>query len=125
MYLLHTVLITVHCNCLKLLLNWVQELRRRQNYPRNPADQSRWESVSELLKNVSICALPCAKLRAIADAAAEICRLYQERTGNGADEGGESKLLGGDEFLPLFIFYVIQADMDRPCALCKSYACWL
>ena len=26
--------------------------------------------------------------------------------------------LGADDFLPIFIYCVIQADMERPCALC-------
>ena len=56
--------------------------------------------------------LPCAKLRAIVDAAREISRLYQH-------EHGEDHLLGADDFLPIFIFCVVRAEMERPCALCK------
>jgi len=26
--------------------------------------------------------------------------------------------LGADDFLPIFIFCVVQAEMERPCALC-------
>ena len=46
--------------------------------------------------------LPCVKLRAIVDAAQELSRHYES----------------ADEFLPLFIYCVIQADLERPCALC-------
>jgi hypothetical protein len=56
--------------------------------------------------------LPCLKLRAIVEAAREISRLY-------ASEHGERKLLGADDFLPIFIFCVVRAEMERPCALCK------
>ena len=103
--------------------------------------------------------LPCAKLRAIVEAAREISRLYEEEqkerhqqqrvevdnhsggdmnkevfetaaegnhrltrelTGE-ADNGNESakEHLGADDFLPIFIFCVVQAQMERPCALCK------
>jgi hypothetical protein len=55
--------------------------------------------------------LPCAKLRAIVDAAREISRLHQQ-------EHGKDLLLGADDFLPIFIFCVVRAEMERPCALC-------
>ena len=102
--------------------------------------------------------LPCAKLRAIVEAAREISRLYQEeqserqrqlrqsqqhdaprvdedseedskgshgsatRQPSGAAEGGDDSTqehLSADDFLPIFIFCVVQAQMERPCALCK------
>ena len=71
-----------------------------------------------------MCALPCAKLRAIVDAASEISRLHQAQS-NTESEGkvtstskGGSKLLSADDFLPIFIYCVIRAEMERPCALC-------
>ncbi len=56
--------------------------------------------------------LPCVKLRAIVDAAREISRLHES-------EHGGQELLGADEFLPIFIFCVVRAEMERPCALSK------
>jgi hypothetical protein len=63
-----------------------------------------------LKRGVGMSTLPCVKLRAIVDAAREISHLYQH-------EHGED-LVGADDFLPIFIFCVIRADMERPCALC-------
>ena len=57
--------------------------------------------------------LPCVKLRAIVDAAREISQLH-EAEHNGTEH------LGADEFLPIFIFCVVRAEMERPCALSKS-----
>lgn len=55
--------------------------------------------------------LPCAKLRAIVDASREISRLHvQEHEGK--------DLIGADNFLPVFIFCVVKANLERPCALC-------
>lgn len=63
--------------------------------------------------------LPCAKLRAIVDAAREISLLHHQ-------EQEEDKPLGADDFLPIFIFCVVRADMERPCALCKYISClWM
>ena len=31
----------------------------------------------------------------------------------------EEEHLGADDFLPIFIFAVVRAQMERPCALCK------
>lgn len=67
--------------------------------------------------------LPCAKLRAIVDAAKEIAFVYSQEQNdqpNNADENGQKKTLGADDFLPIFIYSVVRANMERPCALCKS-----
>ena len=71
------------------------------------------QSVADILKQgVGNSTLPCAKLRAIVDAAREISELHvQEHNGN--DLTG-----GADDFLPVFIFCVVQANLERPCALC-------
>ena len=109
---------------------------------------SNWQSVATILKHgVGMSTLPCVKLRAIVDAAREISRLYNEEHGNSGrklkndfeksvenreeekemqerqrqrqqEEVGEEHL-GADDFLPIFIFCVVRADMERPCALCK------
>jgi hypothetical protein len=34
-------------------------------------------------------------------------------------EHGEGQMLGADDFLPIFIYSVVRAEMERPCALCK------
>ena len=56
--------------------------------------------------------LPCVKLQAIVEAAREISLLHDR-------EHGEDVILGADDFLPIFIFCVVRAEMERPCALCK------
>ena len=56
--------------------------------------------------------LPCVKLRAIVEAAREISRLYER-------EHGDGQILGADDFLPIFIYSVARAEMERPCALCE------
>ena len=107
-----------------------QELRKRpQIYFRIQLEQeglSKWDPVSDLLKNVSLSTLPSAKLRAIVDAASELYRLYRIENSEGSADSlvtpnlVESKDLGADDFLPIFIFCVMRAEMERPCALCKS-----
>jgi hypothetical protein len=83
------------------------------NRPQSRIPQTRIspESVALILKRgVGKSTFPCAKLRAIVDAAREISRLYtQEHDGKG--------VVGADEFLPVFIFCVVKANIDRPCAL--------
>ena len=75
---------------------------------------SHWQSVARILKQgVGMSTLPCVKLRAIVDAAREISQLHES-------EHNGLKLLGADEFLPIFIFCVVRAEMERPCALSKS-----
>lgn len=79
-----------------------------------------WESVAKILKEgVGLSSLPCIKLRAIVDAASEINRIFENLKG-----GEENKEIdgydhiGADEFLPVFIYCVVKAEMERPCALC-------
>ena len=79
---------------------------------------SHWQSVAQILKQgVGMSTLPSVKLRAIVDAAKEISHLHKQ-------EHGEEALLGADEFLPIFIFCVVRAEMERPCALCKLWCIW-
>jgi hypothetical protein len=110
----------------------IKELRKRpQGFFRIPEDKmspSNWSSVSTILKEgVGMSTLPCAKLRAIVEAAREISRLYsteheedvaEDAVHGSAERADDYKLLSADDFLPIFIFCVIQAEMDRPCALC-------
>jgi hypothetical protein len=109
----------------------IKELRKRpQGFFRIPEDKmspSHWSSVSTILKEgVGMSTLPCAKLRAIVEAAREISRLYalehddvaEDAVHGSSERDDDYKHLGADDFLPIFIFCVIQAEMDRPCALC-------
>jgi hypothetical protein len=109
----------------------IKELRRRPRplqMSKGPIDQRGpdcWSTVSSILsEKVGRSTLPCVKLRAIVDAAREITRLYAlDRAAQGPDAGSEapardSLLLGADLFLPIFIYCVVQAEIERPCALC-------
>lgn len=96
-----------------------QELRKRPQsmfrIPRDKISPSQWQSVAMILKRgVGMSTLPCSKLRAIVDAATEISRLHEQ-------EHGDMLSGGADAFLPIFIFCVVRADMERPCALCKFF----
>eukprot|EP00535_Pseudo-nitzschia_heimii_P003921 CAMPEP_0197178146 /NCGR_PEP_ID=MMETSP1423-20130617/3518_1 /TAXON_ID=476441 /ORGANISM="Pseudo-nitzschia heimii, Strain UNC1101" /LENGTH=1195 /DNA_ID=CAMNT_0042627829 /DNA_START=187 /DNA_END=3774 /DNA_ORIENTATION=- len=91
----------------------IKELRKRPQgmFRIEKKSPSHWQSVARILKQgVGMSTLPCVKLRAIVDAAREISRL-NESEHNGLE------LLGADEFLPVFIFCVIRAELERPCAL--------
>jgi len=97
----------------------IKELRKRsQNFFRLPSDRStdEWMAASNILKKgVGQSTLPCVKLRAIVDAAQEISRIFARKR-VAAECNGSS--FGADQFLPIFIFCVVQAEIDRPCALC-------
>ena len=115
------------------------ELQKRpQSYFKihpNHYSPSEWHSVSEILRiGVGRSTLPCVKLRAIVDAATTIPWLYSEEhfpsapTHSPSDDYEEKKtvhgrrskeLLGADDFLPIFIFCIVRAKIERPCALCK------
>jgi hypothetical protein len=95
-----------------------QELRKRPQHlfriPEKNISPSDWQSVAQILKDgVEMSTLPCVKLHAIVEAAREISLLHER-------EHGQDVILGADDFLPIFIFSVVRADMERPCALCKS-----
>lgn len=102
----------------------MNELRRRpQSMLRIPADKvspSGWSSVSTILnEGVGMSTLPCAKLRAIVDSAKEIARVYAvEKLRDGESTAEAKDEFGADDFLPIFIYCVVQAEMERPCALC-------
>ena len=98
----------------------MNELRQRpqanMRIPRDQQSPSGWASASRILnEGVGMSTLPCAKLRAIVDSATEISRLYVQEKHVG--EGSQQEL-GADDFLPIFIYCVVQAEMERPCALC-------
>jgi len=91
----------------------IKELRKRPQdmFRIDTISPSHWQSVSNILKQgVGMSTLPCVKLRAIVDAAREISQLHRK-------EHSDEKLLGADEFLPIFIFCVVRAEMEHPCAL--------
>ena len=94
----------------------IKELRKRPQglfrIPENHTSPSQWNSVARILKQgVGLSTLPSVKLRAIVEASREISRLHEREHGDGV-------VLGADDFLPIFIFCVVQAEMERPCALC-------
>jgi hypothetical protein len=84
------------------------------------SNASQWESVAAILKEgVGLSTLPCVKLRAIVDAASEINRIFARKMqvhGRQLEKG--EAYMGADEFLPIFIYCVVKAEMERPCALC-------
>ena len=92
----------------------IQELRKKPpSFFRIPHDmQYDWSAASTILsKGVGLSTLPTVKLRAIVAAAREIFRVSAE--GNNCRQ----QTLGADDFLPIFIFCVVHADLERPCAL--------
>ena len=97
----------------------IKELRKRpQNFFRLPSARptDEWMAASNILKEgVGQSTLPCVKLRAIVDAAQEISRIFAKKRTTAQGSGGS---FGADQFLPIFIFCVVQAEIDRPCALC-------
>lgn len=85
---------------------------------------SKWDSVSQMLKNVSISTTPSMKLKAIVGAASELYRIQNSDAGAADCPAKANQLvpkdLGADDFLTIFIFCVMRAEMERPSALCKS-----
>jgi hypothetical protein len=96
-----------------------------------------WSTVCAILSDgVGLSTLPCVKLRAIVEAAKEIFRIFSTKqqnlsSGNSSinnkNKVGHSACnfadtsshpLGADDFLPIFIYCVVQAEIERPCALC-------
>jgi hypothetical protein len=107
----------------------MKELRRRpltffrmQNIEQNYD----WSAVTTILnEGVGLSTLPCMKLNAIVDAAREIFRIIQQANDVKCrmDDDQQQKIdttrpLGADDFLPIFIYCVVHAEMERPCALC-------
>ena len=100
------------------------------NIPDSEQSITEWRSVSTILSDgVGRSTLPCAKLRAIVDAAKEITYVYaheHENPGRATEKNEGDNLqkaaLGADDFLPIFIYSVVRAGMERPCALCKSWS---
>lgn len=102
----------------------IKELRKRpQRFFRLPSTipMDEWMKASAILKEgVGQSTLPCVKLRAIVDAAQEISQIFErERPSNSGEKSSPTRgHLGADLFLPIFIFCVVQAEIDRPSALC-------
>ena len=72
---------------------------------------SNWQSVISILnKDVGQSTLPCVKLQAIVNAGKEIGRLSSVEFPN-------ANPLGADDFLPIFIYCVNRAEIERPYAL--------
>lgn len=80
-----------------------------------------WSSVSQILyEGVGQSTLPCLKLRAVVDAAREVFRIFshEQQKSNRYGKTTNVQMLGADDFLPIFIYCVVQAEIERPCALC-------
>ena len=95
--------------------------------PKEHRSRSDWKSVSNILREgVGRSTLPCVKLRAVVDAAKEISSLdSEERTDfpestffDSAPVPAETRALGADDFLPIFIYCFVRAGIERPSALC-------
>ena len=84
-----------------------------------------------LKEGVGSSTLPITKLNAIVHAAKEIALLHEREHKDDsvcADENGDDQTkskdfvdyssLGADDFLPIFIYCIVQAEIERPCALC-------
>lgn len=101
----------------------VNELRKRPQamfrIPKEKQSPSEWRSVSCILnEGAQQSTLPCGKLRSIVHAAKEISRIYaEEHRSNKVANGEDSSPLGADDFLPIFIYCVVKAGVERPCAL--------
>ena len=111
---------------LKHKMNSLQR-RPQSHFDLQQESLSGWESVIHILREgVGRSSLPCKKLRAIVDAAKEIYRLHEEEQlmSLSRNEGSSESLdrsidkLGADDFLPMFVYCIIMADLERPCALC-------
>jgi len=112
----------------------INELAKRPAYffgvPSMPNGSETWLSAAKILKenakilkeNVERSTLPCAKLRAIVQAAREIARICSEHKEVVSDLSDsprqELRQLGADQFLPILIYCVVVANIERPCALC-------
>ena len=101
----------------------IKELRRRPEsfFHLSESDMTRLEPVAEILRGgVGQSTLPCVKLRAIVDAASEISKIFAKGRNDcpGGNNGNGTIYMGADDFLPVFIYCVVKADMQRPCALC-------
>lgn len=84
----------------------------------NPGNQSPsgWSSVIQILRDgVGRNTLPCNKLKAIVNAGKQIGRLLMDEH---PSVGEQQSTLGADDFLPIFMYCVVNAELDRPCALC-------
>jgi Vacuolar sorting protein 9 (VPS9) domain len=67
-------------------------------------------AIDTLAQGVGQSTLPCVKLKAIVATAREIFRVLELKSTSCAS-------LGADDFLPIFIYCVVHAKLERPCAL--------
>ena len=73
-----------------------------------------WIEARKILRNGTRKTLPCDKLRAIVECAREINRNHEETVDN---NNKPNSSLSADELVPIFIFVVVNADIERPCSL--------
>ena len=85
-----------------------QSFFKIKNHHQSP---SQWKPAIEILTSgVGQSTLPCNKLQAIVSSGKEIGKLTKEVSSN-------NEPVGADDFLPIFIYCVVQAEIERPCAL--------
>lgn len=75
--------------------------------PLNHISPSSWESAIYQLSNIGSYTLPCDKLDALLAAAKEIPSLYV------SEHPGTSSHLGADDFLPIFIYVLVNSDIPN------------
>ena len=87
-------------------------LRPQSNFNIRNESPSQWRSPISILGEVGRSSLPCRKVLAIVNAAKEIIRVHAAEHHN-----SKETFLGADEFLPILVFCVSRADLERPMAL--------
>ena len=75
--------------------------------PLHHISPSSWDSAIYQLSNIGSYTLPCDKLDALLAAAKEIPQLYR------IEHPGTGDHLGADDFLPIFIYILVNADIPN------------
>ncbi|KAF0686290.1 Aste57867_21896 [Aphanomyces stellatus] len=73
---------------------------------------TQWGDAVRALREIDAMNLPVDKLRKLLDAANAIHALYQL-------EHGDDKVLSGDDFLPIFIYVIVHAQLQNPLVLLR------
>ncbi|RQM28948.1 hypothetical protein B5M09_005236 [Aphanomyces astaci] len=76
------------------------------------ASVSGWRDAIRVLKEVDAMYLPVDKMRKLLECALTVHRTFQR-------EHGHSQVLSGDDFLPIFIYVIVNADMSNPLVLLR------
>ncbi|RHZ10607.1 hypothetical protein DYB31_004065 [Aphanomyces astaci] len=76
------------------------------------ASVSGWRDAIRVLKEVDAMYLPVDKMRKLLECALTVHRTFQR-------EHGHSQVLSGDDFLPIFIYVIVNADISNPLVLLR------